>query len=104
MGPLCKHVFIHFIGPKASTVKKGQWNSKVPNAEAEVRKFFAIHFKMTAHDLDDMELPAIIEELRRLTYNVDDKIGELAQDQPLTRSLDDYFQEPRFALDQAVGN
>jgi len=76
-----KHVFTHWIGPNVSAVKCGQWNSKVPQAEEIVRSHISINLKKTAHNLDDMDLPEFMNELRRLTYNVDDDFGSLVSQQ-----------------------
>lgn len=76
-----KHVFVHWIGPSVSTVKCGQWNSKVPQAEEIVRSRMSVNLKKTAHNLDEMDLAEVMNELRRLTYNVDDNFGSLVAQQ-----------------------
>eukprot|EP00928_Gymnodinium_smaydae_P080180 TRINITY_DN6392_c3_g1_i1.p1 TRINITY_DN6392_c3_g1~~TRINITY_DN6392_c3_g1_i1.p1 ORF type:complete len:456 (-),score=125.54 TRINITY_DN6392_c3_g1_i1:169-1464(-) len=72
-----KHVFVHWIGPKVSTVKCGQWNSKVPQAEEIIRSAMTINLKLTAHELEELDSGEIVSELQRLTYNLGDDFGDV---------------------------
>jgi len=69
---ISKQVFIHWIGPEASTVKKGQWNSKVPAAQEKIRGFLSINHSMTAHGIEDLDLAEMMKELKMLTYGTEE--------------------------------
>jgi len=65
--PIVKYLFIHWIGPKVSVVRRGQWNSKLEEAALRIRKFCDFSFRKTAYLLDDLNLPHLIQELGRVT-------------------------------------
>jgi len=61
-------VFVHWVGPKVSTVKRGQFNSKRGAAEAQVRASCAgLTFTKEVHELEDLNLEELIQELKRLS-------------------------------------
>jgi len=65
---IVKHVFVHWVGPKVSTVKRGQFNSKRGAAEAQVRASCAgLTFSKEVHELEDLNLEELIQELKRLS-------------------------------------
>jgi len=64
---LTKNVFIHWVGPGVRAVKRGQWNAQRQDAEKSVSKLCAITLRWEAHSLDDVNLPEMIKEIRRLT-------------------------------------
>lgn len=65
--PIVKYLFIHWIGPKVSAVRRGQWNSKLEDAASKIRHSCEFAFRKTAYALGDLSLPHLIEELGRLT-------------------------------------
>lgn len=72
---IVKHVFVHWVGPTVSAVKRGQWNSKRSNAETEVKQVCAITFARQAHEREDLEVEELINEIKRLAI-VDDAQGD----------------------------
>merc|ERR1712232_251003 len=75
--PIVKYVFIHWIGPEASAVRRGQWNSKLADAVSLLRKSCDFAFQTTAYGLEDLELDHLIKELLRLTYDTTDDNARL---------------------------
>lgn len=65
--PIVKYLFIHWIGPKVSVIRRGQWNSKLEGAALKMRSSFDCAFRKTAYTLEDLELPDLIDELGRVT-------------------------------------
>jgi len=65
--PIVKYLFIHWIGPKASVIRRGQWNSKLEEAALKMRSSCDCAFRKTAYSLEDLELPHLIDELGRVT-------------------------------------
>jgi len=74
MPTIVKHVFVHWIGPKVSPIKRGQWNSKHGTAETQIKKACPVlTFSKEAHDHDDLEVGYLISELKRLSIIDGDK-------------------------------
>jgi len=65
--PIVKYLFIHWIGPKVSVVRRGQWNTKLEQASEKLRTSCDFAFRKTAYDLEDLVLGNLIEELGRVT-------------------------------------
>jgi len=65
--PIVKYLFIHWIGPQVSVVRRGQWNSKLEDAASKMRSACDFAFRKTAYALEDLELANLIEELGRVT-------------------------------------
>jgi len=65
--PIVKCMFIHWIGPQVSVVRRGQWNSKLEQAASKVRQSCDFAFRKTAYSLDDLDLARLIHELGRVT-------------------------------------
>jgi len=54
-------LFVHWIGPKTPTVKKGRDNANVGEMEKMCRPFAC---SITANDMDEIELVAVIDRMR----------------------------------------
>lgn len=65
--PIVKHMFLHWIGPRVSAVRRGQWNSKLEEAVSTMRTACDFAFRKTAYGLEDLVLQNLIEELDRVT-------------------------------------
>jgi len=65
--PIVKYMFVHWIGPKVSPLRRGRWNSKVEEAVSSIRKFCDFAFRKTIYGVEDLELSQLIEELARVT-------------------------------------
>jgi len=67
-GPsIVKYIFVHWIGPKVSAVRRGQFNANVGNAEMQVKKVCIIAIRREYHNKDDLQLEDLISEIKRLT-------------------------------------
>eukprot|EP00435_Cladocopium_sp_Y103_P068587 s42_g31.t2 len=75
-----KYVFIHWVGPKVSAVRRGKWNAKQKQADAQVRSICNITFRREAHSLDDLDLGDLISELLRLAV-VDGAVSDAGKSQ-----------------------
>lgn len=65
-GPcITKHVFVHWVGPRVSIVRRGKWNACSGKAAALIGKSCAVTFRKQAHSLKDILLEDVISELRR---------------------------------------
>merc|ERR1719480_103383 len=71
--PTTKRAFIHWIGPEASAVKRGQWNSKSLKAQDVYRQYMTINVFHTATSRDELSLTEIIETVKRLSYDAADE-------------------------------
>lgn len=78
--PIVKNLFIHWIGPKVSVVRRGQWNSKLEEAALKIRESCDFAFRKTAYVLDDLDLPQLIEELGRVTCVTSSDTRQLTAD------------------------
>jgi len=84
---ITRHIFVHWVGPAVSVVRRGQWNARCPQAMSRVAAHCAVTQRRTAHGLSDLRLDDIVEDLHRLTAlgAADDTLG-------LSRiSVDGYF-------------
>lgn len=74
---ITRHIFVHWVGPKVSAVRRGQWNARCPQAMTRVAAHCAVVQRRTAHGLSDLRLDDIVEDLRRLTAlgAADDTLG-----------------------------
>mmetsp|Transcript_41672 Transcript_41672/g.82484 ORF Transcript_41672/g.82484 Transcript_41672/m.82484 type:complete len:392 (+) Transcript_41672:72-1247(+) len=64
---ITRHIFVHWVGPAVSAVRRGQWNARCPQAMSRVAAHCAVVQRRTAHGLSDLRLDDIVEDLRRLT-------------------------------------
>jgi len=64
---IVKYVFVHWVGPRVSIVRRGVWNARSGEVGALIGKWCAVNFRREAHGLADLQLDDIILELRRLT-------------------------------------
>lgn len=64
---ITKHVFIHWVGPRVSVVRRGVWNARSGEVGAIISKWCAVNFRKEAHSEADLQLDDIIMGLRRLT-------------------------------------
>merc|ERR1712217_953626 len=78
--PIVKFVFVHWIGPEVSPVRRGQWNSKLEEASTLVRKFCDFAFRRTAYVADDFDPANFINELARLTCNNESRARRISVD------------------------
>jgi len=78
--PIVKYLFIHWIGPKVSAVRRGQWNSKLEDAVLKMRSACDFAFRKTAYVSADLELPNLIEELGRVTCITSSDTRQLSVD------------------------
>jgi hypothetical protein len=62
-----KYVFVHWVGPKISLVKRGKWNAKLKDAVSYVSARCAVTLRREAHRHEDLCLEELVAELRRLT-------------------------------------
>jgi hypothetical protein len=65
--PIVKYMFVHWVGPKVSPVRRGQWNSKLEDAASIFRQSCDCAFRATAYALDELDLGTLIDELARVT-------------------------------------
>eukprot|EP00931_Biecheleriopsis_adriatica_P118858 TRINITY_DN9416_c0_g2_i1.p1 TRINITY_DN9416_c0_g2~~TRINITY_DN9416_c0_g2_i1.p1 ORF type:complete len:1068 (+),score=185.46 TRINITY_DN9416_c0_g2_i1:39-3242(+) len=91
---LVKYVFIHWVGPSVSALKRGKWNAQLKTADDKVRKVCSITFRREAHGQEDLQLADLISELRRLAV-LD---GSAASDQMQQISVEEYMAS--LALEQ----
>ncbi|CAK9035079.1 unnamed protein product [Durusdinium trenchii] len=75
-----KYIFVHWVGPNVSAVRRGKWNAKQQQADAQVRAICSITFRREAHSLDDLDLADLISELWRLAV-VDGAITDAGKSQ-----------------------
>lgn len=78
--PIVKYLFIHWIGPQVSVVRRGQWNSKLEDASSKMRSTCDFAFRKTAYALEDLELADLIEELGRVTCITSSDTRQLSVD------------------------
>eukprot|EP00929_Paragymnodinium_shiwhaense_P071720 TRINITY_DN36439_c0_g1_i2.p1 TRINITY_DN36439_c0_g1~~TRINITY_DN36439_c0_g1_i2.p1 ORF type:complete len:813 (-),score=199.62 TRINITY_DN36439_c0_g1_i2:218-2656(-) len=64
---ITKFVFVHWVGPKISLVKRGKWNGKLQQAAQYIGAHCAVTFRRMAHRQEDLCLEELVLELRRLT-------------------------------------
>lgn len=64
---IVKHIFIHWVGPKTSAVRRSKWNAQKRAATDKVRQHCVLALHKEAHALEDIDLEDLIKELRRLT-------------------------------------
>lgn len=76
--PVVKNLFIHWIGPNVSTVKRAQLSTKLEQAMNIFREVSILTFNKTAYTLDDLDIKEIIEELDRLTYDTDNLARDMS--------------------------
>eukprot|EP00930_Biecheleria_cincta_P016733 TRINITY_DN13500_c0_g1_i1.p1 TRINITY_DN13500_c0_g1~~TRINITY_DN13500_c0_g1_i1.p1 ORF type:complete len:387 (-),score=65.67 TRINITY_DN13500_c0_g1_i1:204-1364(-) len=76
--PIIKRIFIHWIGPEVSPVKRGRWNSRLEAAMSTVRKSMDFAFTKTAYSIEDLDLAELMSELCRVTYDREAKGRELS--------------------------
>lgn len=76
--PIIKRIFIHWIGPEVSPVKRGRWNSRLEAAMSTVRESMDFAFTKTAYAIEDLDLAALMGELCRVTYDREAKGRELS--------------------------
>lgn len=62
---ITKHVFVHWVGPRVSIVRRGKWNACSGKAAALIGKSCAVTFRKQAHSLKDIQLEDVVSELRR---------------------------------------
>jgi hypothetical protein len=74
---ITRHIFVHWVGPRVSAVRRGQWNARCPQAMSQVAAHCAVIQRRTAHGLNDLRLEDIVEDLRRLSAlgAADDTLG-----------------------------
>eukprot|EP00439_Symbiodinium_sp_Y106_P052552 s1449_g7.t1 len=89
-----KYIFIHWVGPKVSAVRRGKWNAQQKKADAHVRSVCSITFRREAHSLEELELADLISELLRLAV-VDGAVSDSGKSQI---SVEDYMAS--LALEQ----
>jgi len=70
--PIVKYLFIHWIGPEVSAVKRAQLNAKQKAAADEFRSVCSITFSKTAYTPDDLKLEELISDLKQITYDTAD--------------------------------
>jgi hypothetical protein len=75
---LTKHLFVHWVGPKVSVVKRGLSNARMQEASDKISSFCFLTLRKEAHCNQDLDLASIIADLRRLT--VTDAVGQCAAD------------------------
>jgi len=75
---LAKHVFVHWVGPGVSVVKRGLANARMQEASDAISSFCFLTLRKEAHCKKDLDLASIIVDLRRLT--VTDAVGHCAAD------------------------
>eukprot|EP00434_Breviolum_minutum_P000802 symbB.v1.2.000706.t1/scaffold40.1/size395337/10 len=75
-----KYIYLHWVGPKVSAVRRGKWNAKQKEADAQVRAVCNITFRREAHSLDDLEVGDLISELLRLAV-VDGAVSDAGKNQ-----------------------
>lgn len=78
--PIVKYVFLHWIGPKVSVVRRGQWNSKLEQASSKMRTMCDFAFRKTAYDVADLVLTNLIDELARVTCITSSDTRQLSVD------------------------
>jgi len=78
--PIVKYLFIHWIGPQVSVVRRGQWNSKLEEAASKMRSTCDFAFRKTAYALEDLELVNLVEELGRVTCITSSDTRQLSVD------------------------
>ncbi|CAJ1436375.1 unnamed protein product [Effrenium voratum] len=93
---LVKYIFVHWVGPKVSAVRRGKWNAKQQQADAQVRSICSITFRREAHTLDDLDLADLISELWRLSV-VDGAVSDAGRSQI---SVEEYMAS--LALEQQM--
>ncbi|CAE8593948.1 unnamed protein product [Polarella glacialis] len=64
---ISKHVFVHWVGPRVSVVKRGVWNTGAGKASALIGKSCSVTFRREAHTPSDIRLEDIVSELRYST-------------------------------------
>jgi len=69
--PIVKNLFIHWIGPSVSAVKRAQLSTKLEQAMNMFREVSILTFNKTAYTLDDLDIAELIAELERVTYDTD---------------------------------
>lgn len=67
--PIVKRIFIHWIGPEVSPVKRGRWNSRLEAAMSTVRNSMDFAFTKTAYTIEDLDLADLMRELSKVTYD-----------------------------------
>merc|ERR1711970_605717 len=65
--PLAKYIFVHWVGPDVSVIRRGLWNAQLQWAVTQIGSCCAIAFRREALALNDLVLGELIEELKRKT-------------------------------------
>eukprot|EP00929_Paragymnodinium_shiwhaense_P097575 TRINITY_DN59213_c0_g4_i1.p1 TRINITY_DN59213_c0_g4~~TRINITY_DN59213_c0_g4_i1.p1 ORF type:complete len:2408 (-),score=722.48 TRINITY_DN59213_c0_g4_i1:73-7296(-) len=91
-GEVVKHVFVHWVGPSLSAVKRGRWNAKCGGAENLGHKSVILTMRREAHCKEDLEVAELVSEIRRLSVvDAGGNASSAAQEQGAI-SVDEYLQ------------
>mmetsp|Transcript_80190 Transcript_80190/g.158855 ORF Transcript_80190/g.158855 Transcript_80190/m.158855 type:complete len:398 (+) Transcript_80190:94-1287(+) len=68
-----KHVFVHAVGSRVSTVARGRMMAERPKVESEVQKLAHCHTTFVTSRPQDLTLEAVVERVRRASM-IDDAV------------------------------